>query len=54
MLDTGGPLAGLAERFAAVAAEEAEALAVADRAEGKDELRWDAVERDASAGSPAG
>ena len=41
VLDTGGPLAGFAERFAAVAAEEAEALAVADHAEGKDELRWD-------------
>ncbi|MDX6581655.1 MAG: hypothetical protein QOI10_839 [Solirubrobacterales bacterium] len=41
VLDTGGPLEGLAERFAAVAAEEAEALAVADHVEGKDELRWD-------------
>jgi cytochrome P450 len=41
VLDTGGPLEGLAERFAAIAQEEAEALAVADHAEGKDELRWD-------------
>jgi cytochrome P450 len=41
VLDTGGPLAGFADRFAAVAAEEAEALAVADRVEGKGELRWD-------------
>ena len=41
VLDTGGPLAGFAERFAGVAAEEAEALALAEHAEGKDELRWD-------------
>lgn len=41
VLDAGGPLAGFAERFAAVAAEEAEALALADRVEGKDELRWE-------------
>jgi cytochrome P450 len=41
VLDTGGPLEGFAERFAAVAAEEADALATADHAEGKDELRWD-------------
>jgi cytochrome P450 len=40
VLDTGGPLEGLAERFAAVAAEEAEALAIADHVEGGDELRW--------------
>ena len=41
VLDTGGPLEGLAERFAAIAAEEAEALAIADHLEGRDELRWD-------------
>jgi cytochrome P450 len=41
VLDTGGALAGFAERFAGTAQEEAEALAVADHAEGKDELRWD-------------
>ncbi len=41
VLDTGGPLEGLAERFAGVAAEEADALALAEHAEGKDELRWD-------------
>jgi cytochrome P450 len=41
VLDAGGPLEGFAERFAAVAAEEAEALAAAEHAEGKDELRWD-------------
>ncbi len=41
VLDTGGLLEGLAERFATVAAEEGEALAIADHVEGKDELRWD-------------
>ena len=41
VLDTGGPLEGLAERFAGIAQEEAEALAIADHAEGNDELRWD-------------
>ncbi len=41
VLDTGGPLAGLAERFAGIAQEEADALALADHAEGGDELRWD-------------
>ncbi len=40
-LDTGGGLAGFAERFAGVAAEEAEALAIAEHAEGNDELHWD-------------
>jgi cytochrome P450 len=41
VLDTGGPLEGLAERFAGIAQDEADALAVADHVEGGDELRWD-------------
>ena len=41
VLGTGGPLDGLGERWATVAAEEAEALAVADHVEGNDELRWE-------------
>jgi cytochrome P450 len=34
-------IGGVGERVVAVAAEEAEALALADHAEGKDELRWE-------------
>lgn len=41
VLDTGGELGELGERIVAVAVEEAEALALADHAEGKDELGWD-------------
>jgi cytochrome P450 len=41
VLDTGGPLAGFADRFAAVAAEEAEARVASAAGDGSSELGWE-------------